>query len=278
MAEPVATLTYEALKPPQEILTSYSNQRAMSGEPWTWDEFLVTLDLYLNQNDFIENQNDSKIQETATLIGRSPGAIARRLANYRHLDPAGTKGLENTGKSCREIWVEFYGNQGELAREADAARKRLSEKEHERLPDGRPIGTDEDVAEQLVRRGQERFREAVKERYETTCILCDIREPGLLQAGHIISWSENEDLRGEPENGLLLCYNHHKAFDVGMFTISAEYKLVVRPGFSPESEYLRTTIVDRAGEKIKFPGQPPNSDYLNQRNQKNVYWWEESES
>ena len=61
----------------------------MSGE-WSRDEFLVTLDLYLNE-DVTEDKSDPAVQDTAQLIGRTPDAVVYRLGNYRHLDPAGSK-------------------------------------------------------------------------------------------------------------------------------------------------------------------------------------------
>lgn len=75
----------------------------MSNEPWSGDEFLITLDLYLNKNGIIEDQSDSKVREVSSLINRSPSAVAMRLANYRSLDPDSTKGIENTGQDCEEI-------------------------------------------------------------------------------------------------------------------------------------------------------------------------------
>ncbi len=85
----------------------------MANGEWTRDEFLVTLNLYLNEN-ITEDSSDPMVQDTAELIGRTPDAVVYRLGNYRHLDPAGTKGLENTGRPCVEIWKEFHGNECEL--------------------------------------------------------------------------------------------------------------------------------------------------------------------
>lgn len=99
---------------------------AMGSGNWSRDEFLVTLNLYLNEEDVMEDESDPQVRETAGLIGRSPGAVALRLANYRSLDPDGTKGMENTGEPCQEIWYEFYGSEDELAEEAAKARERLS--------------------------------------------------------------------------------------------------------------------------------------------------------
>ena len=97
----------------------------MGDGTWSRDEFLVTLDLYLNGDDVMEDESDPQVQNIANLIGRTPGSVALRLANYRHLDPSGTKGMENTGEACQEIWEEFYNNKKELAEEAARARDRF---------------------------------------------------------------------------------------------------------------------------------------------------------
>lgn len=247
----------------------------MSPDRWNRDEFLVTLDLYLNQEGFIEDENDPRIKRTASLINRSPGSVALRLANYRHLDPRSTKGMENTGEHCREIWEEFYGNEEELHREAELARQRLSdESSSENIPNNEPTNVDTGEVKRTIkaRKGQRDFRKVVREQYEDSCLLCDISEPGLLQASHILDWSDFEDERGNPQNGLLLCYTHHRAFDLSLFTISPNYELIVRPDLNPESSFLKNTLINRDGEKIEFPGEKPASHVLEEHNQKQVYW------
>jgi len=262
----------------------------MSGGAWSRDEFLVTLDLYLN-NDIVEDKSDPRVQETAELIGRTPAAVVYRLGNYRHLDPEGTKGLKNTGRPCVEVWQEFYGNESELRRAAEEARQRLANTEpgsavqtgdepeiengsgEDSDPDT-PVPTDEGVTKHPTRRGQQDFRMAVRERYDDTCLLCDVSDPGLLQAGHILSWSNHEDQRGDPSNGILLCYNHHRAFDLGLFTITSEYKLRVRPSYDPESEFLRETVIALDRTDLPFPNDPPAAEYLREHNESEVYWYE----
>ncbi|MFP9191137.1 HNH endonuclease [Natrialbaceae archaeon A-CW1-1] len=136
------------------------------------------------------------------------------------------------------------------------------------------ISTGEEVAERPTRRGQRDFRLAVRERYDDACLLCDVSDPGLLQAGHILSWSDHEDPRGDPSNGLLLCYTHHRAFDLGLFTITSEYELRVQPDYDPESEFLRETVVSLDGTELSFPHDPPAVEYLRDYNEHEVHWYE----
>jgi hypothetical protein len=249
---------------------------AMSGGRWSRDEFLVTLDLYLNTKQIRADKSDPAVKNAADLLGRTPGSIALRIANYTHLDPSGTQGMENTGAACREIWEEFYGNEEELHREAKAARERLSDAEESEEPtvqDQAVAKTGEASTERKSRRGQHDFRQLVRDRYGDTCLLCDVSDPGLLQAGHILDWSEYEDSRGDPANGILLCYTHHRAFDLGLFTISPEYEIAVRPEYNPESEFLRRTLLEKEGTILDFPTEGPDTEYLAKHNENGVYWW-----
>jgi len=250
----------------------------MSGGCWSRDEFLVTLDLYLNTEQTRADKSDPAVQDVAELLGRTPGSVALRLANYTHLDPSGTQGMENTGTTCREIWEEFYGNEEELHREAEAARERLSDsgqRDEPAIQGQTEAETGETSTKRKSRRGQHDFRQLVRDRYDDTCLLCDVNEPGLLQAGHILPWSEYEAPRGDPANGILLCYTHHRAFDLDLFTISSEYELIVRPEYDPESEFLRRTLLEKEGDVLEFPNEGPATEYLDKHNEDRVYWWTE---
>jgi len=59
--------------------------------------------------------------------------------------------------------------------------------------------------------------------------------PSLLQAAHIVRWSESPRNRANPRNGLCLNPLHHRAFDLGLFTIDEDHCLVVSKR-APESQ------------------------------------------
>ncbi|PSQ51907.1 hypothetical protein BRD20_08795 [Halobacteriales archaeon SW_8_65_20] len=247
----------------------------MSGAIWTRDEHLIVLDLYINHPEIVEDTSDATVQEVADQINRSPDSVVFRLGNYRYLDPRSTQGLSNISKGCRDIWEDYYGNEDELAYEAERARQRLRTEEEE--PTDGDTGTEERDIETGVsstegthRHGQCDFRAAVRERYQDSCLLCDVSTPGLLQAGHILPWSEFEELRGDPKNGLLLCYTHHRAFDLGLFTITESHDVIVRPGLSDLGAFLNRTLDD--AQTVVFPKDAPPSDYFRQRNER-LEWW-----
>ncbi|MEK4117669.1 HNH endonuclease [Paenibacillus sp. FSL W8-0919] len=70
------------------------------------------------------------------------------------------------------------------------------------------------------RPGQPSFKFNVFKRYGAVCAVCDIRLPNLLQAAHIVpkKYQGSDD----PRNGLVLCANHHLAFDSGLLKINPE--------------------------------------------------------
>lgn len=246
----------------------------MSGTVWTRDEHLIVLDLYLNHPEIVEDTSDPTVQQVANMINRSPSSVCLRFGNYRYLDPRSTQGLSNISKGCLEIWGDYYGNEDELAYEAKRARQRVGTGEESSDEDSRAEGHDIETGVSSVegsrRRGQSDFRAAVRERYHDSCLLCDVSTPGLLQAGHILPWSEFEELRGDPDNGLLLCYTHHRAFDLGLFTITESHELVTRPGVADLGTFLTRTLDDT--DSVTFPDEPPSGDYLRQRNER-LAWW-----
>jgi putative restriction endonuclease len=69
-----------------------------------------------------------------------------------------------------------------------------------------------------VRERSAYFHFQVIKRYGQKCAFCEISEPRLLEAAHIRPVSENGS--DDPRNGLVLCANHHKAFDAGLVGIN----------------------------------------------------------
>lgn len=65
------------------------------------------------------------------------------------------------------------------------------------------------------RPGQARFRFFVFKRYGPTCALCGLAVPALLEAVHLCGVAQGGS--DDPRNGLVLCCNHHRAFDERLF-------------------------------------------------------------
>ncbi|PYE49828.1 HNH endonuclease [Paenibacillus barcinonensis] len=70
------------------------------------------------------------------------------------------------------------------------------------------------------RAGQPRFKFNVVKRYGPCCAVCAMQALPLLQAAHIIPKKSNGS--DDPRNGLVLCGNHHLAYDSGLFSFDPD--------------------------------------------------------
>ena len=113
-----------------------------------------------------------------------------------------------------------------------------------------------------------RFRDAVLSWYGARCPVSGVDHAELLDVAHVLSWSDNQDVRTDPGNVLILDKTHHEAFDRGLFTIDDGYRLQVMPGFSTESELLQSSLVDSDGQELTFPDtRRPSPEYLRTHNE-----------
>ncbi|RRJ28734.1 HNH endonuclease, partial [Halocatena pleomorpha] len=103
-------------------------------------------------------------------------------------------------------------------------------------------------------------------RYDQTCPLSGVDQPGLLDVAHVLSWRDYPEYRADLANVLALSKTHHAAFDQGLFTIDRDYRLCVNPSFETESDLLQRTIIERAGERVELPVTYLNSEYMAQHN------------
>ena len=81
------------------------------------------------------------------------------------------------------------------------------------------------IASARMRLRQSEFRSSLIEKYGLKCAVCNVRHPDLLDASHIRGKQDkgSDDWR----NGLMLCKNHHSAFDKELFGINPESKKLV---------------------------------------------------
>lgn len=71
------------------------------------------------------------------------------------------------------------------------------------------------------RLGQQKFKFEVIKRYGAKCAVCDLDVYELLQAAHIVPVHHNGC--DDPRNGIVLCANHHLAFDKGFFIFNRQH-------------------------------------------------------
>ncbi|TXF90120.1 HNH endonuclease [Neolewinella aurantiaca] len=208
----------------------------MAGRKWTKDELVLALNLYLKLPFGKMDQRTPEVIRLATLLGRTPGAIAMRLGNFANVDPyhqeRGVHGLSGGRKQVEPIWEEFAKDRDTFLFESE---KLLAEKDHKSIEDRFPSlryeteGLVGATKEKLVktRVNQYVFRDIVMANYSGKCAISGIDVAELLVASHILPWSKSEAERLNPENGICLSALYDRAFDRGLIGLKTDYSVIV---------------------------------------------------
>ncbi len=203
---------------------------------WTREQTIVAFNLYCKIPFNRVTSSHPEIIKIAQVIGRSVNSVKMKIGNFGSFDPElkkrGIVGLVNASKLDGEVWNEFNNNWDDLAFESE---KILASLEGGDIFKRTPI-IDEDFCimegvekERLVkiRVNQNFFRQTVLSAHNSTCCITGIDIPELLVASHIIPWSKSSKDRLNPRNGLCLNALHDKAFDRGLMTITADFKIKI---------------------------------------------------
>jgi len=71
------------------------------------------------------------------------------------------------------------------------------------------------------------FRNRVLQAYENQCAMCGLNLD-FVTAAHIVSVGQGGS--DEAKNGIALCPNHHRAFDLGLIGFNEEYRIIINKG------------------------------------------------
>lgn len=115
--------------------------------------------------------------------------------------------------------------------------------------------------------GQDLIRKRMLEIYNNRCAMCNIDNPDLLRASHIIPWSENKQTRLDLRNIILLCGLHDLAFENGLITISNNYKICLNDISRGASEVLNN-ITHKNLRLPELTEYYPRQDYLSHHRSK----------
>jgi predicted restriction endonuclease len=121
----------------------------------------------------------------------------------------------------------------EHVREATIPQGTIVHVEDKELPDGEfdqainenrlrigMVETNTEMAIARQRRGQARIRELTLLKYSSKCALCDVNDPSLLVASHIVGWAELPEARGILSNIICLCRFHDVLFEHGYLSLA----------------------------------------------------------
>lgn len=242
---------------------------------WTRDELILAINLYCKLPFGKLHSNNPEVIKLAKLIGRTPGSVAFKLVNFASLDPSlkarGIKGAYNVSSLDKRIWQEFFNNWNTLPFESEKLLAKLEYTTIEKL-NGIPeeeLPKEGKVKEQIIkaRVNQSFFRRMIMATYDYTCCITGIRQPELLVAGHIKPWGVDEKNRLNPRNGIVLNALHDRAFEVGLITITPEYKIKVSPTLKSEESILRDYFFRYEGQSISLPSRfLPDKQFLEYHN------------
>ena len=200
---------------------------------WSREEHILAFNLYSQIPFGTIHIRNPQIQELARLLGRSVGAVSRKLANFARLDPflqqRGIRGLSHGAKGEEEVWNEFAKHPEALVFESQtllADREGMSVEDVAQIEiDDLPPPGKEREAIVRVRVNQSFFRRRVLSAYGFRCCVTGLSLQPLLVASHIIRWADDPDNRLNPRNGLCLNALHDRAFECGLMRIEKHFTI-----------------------------------------------------
>jgi putative restriction endonuclease len=211
-------------------------------KPWERDELILAINLYCKIPFGKIHVRNPDIIELAILLGRTPGSVSYKLANFASIDPSlDRKGAKNVSRLDKQVWNEFFEDWDAMAYESEKKMMAIRGDEvnvlYQNIPEGK---TREAIVKSRV--NQHFFRKMILASYNSKCCITGLPLEKLLVASHIIPWAKDPKNRLNPQNGLCLNALHDKAFDAGLLTIDESYR------------YGKSNTSDQ-GDYFKYCGQ-----------------------
>ena len=245
---------------------------------WTREELILAINLYCKMPFGKIHHGNTMIINLASLIGRTPSAVAFKLSNFASFDPSlqarGIKGASNASKLDLEIWNEFYEHWDSKPFESEQL---LAKFKHTSVETANAINEAElfregKTREQIVktRVNQNFFRLMIMAAYNNTCCITGIQNPELLIAGHISPWGKDEKNRLNPRNGIAINALHDKAFEEGLITITPSYQIKISSILSKQKENpeIANFFLRYQDSSIHLPSRfLPDIEFLKYHNQ-----------
>lgn len=246
----------------------------MTKNLWSREELVLAFNLYVQIPFGQIGKSNAKVIELARLLGRTPGSVAMRLANFVACDPfhqnRGVTGLKGGIKQCQPIWDEFAKDRTALLYESESILAKwqgmtLTEKYKDVLGDLKDVQGETKDRLVKVRVNQNLFRSMVLANYSNHCAISGIDIPDLLLASHIVPWADSPQERLNPENGICLSALYDRAFDKGLIGIKENYEVILSQELKQKSDnaYFRSHFMPIEGLKLHLPQKYlPRKEFL----------------
>ncbi len=241
---------------------------------WSRDELILALNLYLKLPFGKMHSRTPEVIHLAGLLGRTVNSIAMRLTNFASVDPfhqqRGVIGLPGGRRQVEPIWHEFIQNKEALLFEserilAEKEKTSIERKFWEDLTGTHHLKGEDKIREVKTRVNQNVFRQIVIANYNGKCAITGIDISDLLLASHIIPWSQNENERLNPENGICLSPLYDRAFDKRLIAINERFEILLSKELADkkEEDYYLKHFSPFDGLKISLPNKyHPKKEFL----------------
>ena len=233
-----------------------------SGErkPWTRDELIVAINLYCKTPFGRIHVRNPEIIALAKLLGRTPGSVSYKLANFASIDEnLDRKGASNVSNLDRAVWAEFFADWDGVVFESE---RRMAELRGTSLEAEVALEKDEDIVlpegktrEAVVRQrvNQDFFRRTVLSSYDGACCITGLAVSELLVGSHIVPWAADAGNRTNPRNGLCLNVLHDKAFDRGLIAVDEGYRVLVSSRVRKLGMEQARAVLEVEGAELRMP-------------------------
>lgn len=233
------------------------------GSAWTRDELLVAINLYCKTPFGRIHVRNPDIIALAELLGRTPGSVSYKLANFASIDEnLDRKGAANVSNLDRAVWAEFFADWDGMVFESErrmaallqqpleeVAREEVeAEGEDIAIPEGK---TREAVVRQRVNQGF--FRRTVLSSYDGACCITGLAVSELLVGSHIVPWAMDAQHRTNPRNGLCLNVLHDKAFDRGLIAVDEGNRVLVSSRVRKLGLEQARAVLEVEGAELRMP-------------------------
>lgn len=107
-----------------------------------------------------------------------------------------------------------------------------------------------------LRSGQDAIRKHTLKNYSNQCAMCDIDDPEILIASHIVPWSEEKATRGWLENVICLCVLHDALFEQGKITVNSDYTIEFSDQFRRrcyDKSNIYSVITQNTKTRLRMP-------------------------
>jgi predicted restriction endonuclease len=241
-----------------------------AGKRWTRDELILALNIYCKIPSSRLDDKHPEVIKLANYLGRTPGSVGLKLANFVSIDPTNDKkGMSNHGKLDEVVWNEFFTDSKIITFESEEHLNRIFKENIEEQIGEKIFEGKEREAIVKNRVNQNLFRRRILINYNSKCCFTSLPSEKLLIASHIVPWSKDKENRLNPKNGLCLNSLFDKAFDSGLITVDESYRMVISSKLTPTNNNGIKLITAYEGKEINKPVKYyPSQEFLEYHREK----------